>query len=56
MERKEKKNNAPRGWVCPLCGRVNSPWKETCDCFKDEYKLPDMSMRLLYGVGIKNLY
>jgi len=20
------------GWVCPVCGRVNAPWKATCDC------------------------
>ena len=20
------------GWVCPKCGRVNAPWKGTCDC------------------------
>lgn len=22
------------GWVCPKCGRVNAPWKGTCDCCK----------------------
>ena len=22
------------GWVCPKCGRVNAPWKSTCDCSK----------------------
>lgn len=22
------------GWVCPKCGRVNAPWKSTCDCYK----------------------
>lgn len=22
------------GWVCPKCGRVNAPWKGTCDCSK----------------------
>lgn len=21
------------GWVCPKCGRVNAPWKSTCDCY-----------------------
>lgn len=20
------------GWICPKCGRVNAPWKSTCDC------------------------
>lgn len=20
------------GWVCPKCGKVNAPWKESCDC------------------------
>lgn len=24
-----------QGWVCPKCGRVNAPWKETCDCYRD---------------------
>ena len=23
------------GWVCPRCGRVNAPWKGSCDCFND---------------------
>ena len=23
------------GWICPKCGRVNAPWKSTCDCYKD---------------------
>lgn len=22
------------GWICPKCGRVNAPWKSTCDCSK----------------------
>jgi hypothetical protein len=21
-----------QGWQCPLCGRVNAPWKTECDC------------------------
>lgn len=21
-----------QGWVCPKCGKVNAPWKESCDC------------------------
>lgn len=21
-----------RGWICPKCGRVNAPWKPSCDC------------------------
>ena len=20
------------GWICPRCGKVNAPWKPTCDC------------------------
>ena len=20
------------GWACPRCGRINAPWKSTCDC------------------------
>lgn len=25
-------NNMSYGWVCPVCGKVNAPWKESCDC------------------------
>ena len=20
------------GWACPRCGRINAPWKSSCDC------------------------
>lgn len=23
------------GWICPICGTVNAPWKPTCDCDKN---------------------
>ena len=25
------------GWACPRCGRVNAPWKSTCDCHEGYY-------------------
>ena len=32
------------GWVCPKCGRVNAPWKSTCDCYRDanDYNPPNV--------------
>lgn len=21
------------GWVCPRCGKVNAPWKDSCNCY-----------------------
>ena len=23
------------GWICPVCNRVNAPWVEHCDCYKN---------------------
>lgn len=28
------------GWACPRCGRVNAPWKSTCDCSGRAYWYP----------------
>ncbi len=25
-------SGAPVGWICPLCGRANSPFTATCPC------------------------
>lgn len=24
--------NMQYGWVCPKCGKVNAPWKDSCNC------------------------
>jgi len=29
--------NKQYGWICPKCGRVNAPWKDSCDC--DNYNM-----------------
>ena len=26
-------SNMQYGWVCPRCGKVNAPWKASCDCY-----------------------
>ena len=28
------------GWACPRCGRINAPWKSTCDCSGRAYWYP----------------
>lgn len=25
--------NMQYGWVCPKCGKVNAPWKDSCNCY-----------------------
>ena len=25
--------NMQYGWVCPRCGKVNAPWKDSCNCY-----------------------
>ncbi len=31
-KRKSFMNTLIEGWVCPKCGKVNAPWKPSCDC------------------------
>lgn len=26
-------SNIQYGWVCPRCGKVNAPWKDSCNCY-----------------------
>lgn len=26
-------SNMQYGWVCPRCGKVNAPWKDSCNCY-----------------------
>ena len=35
--KKEKENKQQlTGWVCPVCGRGNSPFTMTCLCYKTD--------------------
>ena len=33
-------SKAEQGWECPRCGRINAPWKSTCDCSGRTYWYP----------------
>lgn len=26
-------SNLQYGWICPKCGKVNAPWKDSCNCY-----------------------
>jgi hypothetical protein len=26
-------SNMQYGWICPKCGKVNAPWKDSCNCY-----------------------
>jgi len=32
MIRANEKLGAPKGWVCPVCGKGLSPFTPSCDC------------------------
>ena len=27
-----KENKNKKGWICPVCGKVNAPWMPSCPC------------------------
>lgn len=31
-------HKAERGWECPRCGRINAPWKSSCDCIASNWQ------------------
>lgn len=30
---------AEQGWECPRCGRINAPWKSSCDCSRNNWTI-----------------
>jgi len=37
------------GWKCPVCGKVNAPWKESCGC--DTHRMPWITDYPVYPLG-----
>jgi hypothetical protein len=29
---------APKGWICPVCGRGLAPWTSECPCYQANYR------------------
>ena len=36
----ESNYNTQYGWVCPKCGKVNAPWKDSCNCYLNVPYMP----------------
>lgn len=32
-------SRAEQGWECPRCGRINAPWKSSCDCSRSNWTI-----------------
>lgn len=53
---KEENQNTggPVGWICPVCGKGNSPFSSTCNCVMGEFIAPVVTCASIEGGKLKD--